>query len=247
MNPIGQLLDLLRESTSTVAFTGAGVSTASGIRDFRGKDGIYRDTFKGYAVEELFGLPLFERDPSLFYEWSRDFVYALDAHRPNVIHRTLAELERRGLLDAVVTQNIDRLHTLAGSRTVHELHGSPHLHHCLACGRAYPYDDVAPTVRQGHVPRCACGGVLKPDIVFYGESLPEHTLQAALDACRRADLLLVLGSSLTVYPAAALPREAYECGARLVIVNDTPTPLDRLAILRLPDLVPTFTELAALL
>ena len=117
----------------------------------------------------------------------------------------------------------------------------------LTCGRAYPYDDVAPTVREGRVPHCACGGVLKPDIVFYGENLPEDTLQKALDACRRADLCLVLGSSLTVYPAAALPREAYECGGRLVIVNDSPTPLDRLAILRLPDLVPTFTELASML
>ena len=247
MNVVGQLLDLLHESTSTVAFTGAGVSTASGIRDFRGKNGVYRDTFKGYAVEELFGLPLFEQDPSIFYEWSKDFVYAIDAHRPNIVHRVLADLEAHGLLSAVVTQNIDRLHTLAGSKTVYEIHGSPQWHHCLTCGRAYPYDDVAPTVREGRVPHCACGGILKPDIVFYGENLPEDTLQKALDACRRADLCLVLGSSLTVYPAAALPREAYECGGRLVIVNDSPTPLDRLAILRLPDLVPTFTELASML
>ena len=247
MNPVGQLLDLLHESTSTVAFTGAGVSTASGIRDFRGKNGVYRDTFKGYAVEELFGLPLFEQDPSIFYEWSKDFVYAIDAHRPNIVHRVLADLEAQGLLSAVVTQNIDRLHTLAGSKTVHELHGSPSLHHCLACGRAYPYDAVQPTAHAGRVPRCACGGVLKPDIVFYGEPLPEATFQAALDACRRADLLLVLGTSLTVHPAALLPREAYECGARLVIVNADPTPLDPLAILRLPDLTAAFTALSAML
>ena len=247
MNPVGQLLDLLQASPNTVAFTGAGVSTPSGIRDFRGKDGIYRDTFRGHSVEALFGLDLFERDPSLFYAWAKDFVYGLDAFRPNVIHATLARLEAGGLLRAVVTQNIDRLHTLAGSKTVYEIHGSPQWHHCLTCGRAYPYDDVAPTVREGRVPHCACGGVLKPDIVFYGENLPEDTLQKALDVCRRADLCLVLGSSLTVYPAAALPREAYECGGRLVIVNDSPTPLDRLAILRLPDLVPTFTELASML
>ena len=154
MNVVGQLLDLLHESTSTVAFTGAGVSTASGIRDFRGKNGVYRDTFKGYAVEELFGLPLFEQDPSIFYEWSKDFVYAIDAHRPNIVHRVLADLEAQGLLSAVVTQNIDRLHTLAGSKTVYEIHGSPQWHHCLSCGRAYPYDDVAPTVREGRVPHC---------------------------------------------------------------------------------------------
>ena len=247
MNPVGQLLDLLQASPNTVAFSGAGVSTPSGIRDFRGKDGIYRDTFRGHSVEELFGLDLFERDPSLFYAWAKDFVYGLDAFRPNVIHATLARLEAGGLLRAVVTQNIDRLHTLAGSKTVHELHGSPSLHHCLACGRAYPYDAVQPTAHAGRVPRCACGGVLKPDIVFYGEPLPEATFQAALDACRRADLLLVLGTSLTVHPAALLPREAYECGARLVIVNADPTPLDPLAILRLPDLSAAFAALSAML
>lgn len=247
MNPVGQLLDLLRASAATVAFTGAGVSTPSGIRDFRGKDGIYRDTFRGHGVEELFGLDLFERDPSLFYAWAKDFVYGLDAFRPNVIHRTLARLEADGLLRAVVTQNIDRLHTLAGSKAVYELHGSPQTHRCLACGRAYPYDAVQPTAHAGRVPRCACGGVLKPDIVFYGESLPERTFQEALDACRRADLLLVLGTSLTVHPAALLPREAYECGARLVIVNADPTPLDSRAFLRLPDLSAAFAALSAML
>lgn len=248
MNPAGQLLDLLRQSSATVAFTGAGVSTLSGIRDFRGRHGVYNDTFRGHRVEELFGIDLFRRDPGLFYAWAKDFVYGLDAFRPSVVHTTLAALEARGLLGCVVTQNIDRLHTLAGSRTVHELHGSPQWHHCLSCGRVYPYAAVAPTAHQGLVPRCdACGGVLKPDIVFYGEALPEATLTAAVEACRRADLILVLGSSLTVYPAAALPKEGYDFGARLVIVNDTPTPLDPLALLRLGDLDATFSELAALL
>ena len=197
---------------------------------------------------KLFGIDLFRQDPTLFYAWAKDFVYGLDAFRPSVVHTTLAALEARGLLGCVVTQNIDRLHTLAGSRTVHELHGSPQWHHCLTCGRAYPYEAVAPTAHQGLVPHCDnCGGVLKPDIVFYGESLPEETLLAALDACRHADLILVLGSSLTVYPAAALPKEGYDFGARLAIVNDAPTPLDTLAILRLPDLAATFGELATLL
>lgn len=248
MNSAGQLLDLLRESSSTVAFTGAGVSTLSGIRDFRGKNGIYNDTFRGYRVEELFGIDLFRRDPSLFYEWAKDFVYGLDAFRPSIVHTTLARLERQGLLAAVVTQNIDRLHTLAGNRVVHELHGSPAWHRCLDCGRAYPYAEIAPVAHQGIVPRCAnCGGIVKPDIVFYGESLPEDVFTAALDVCRHADLILVLGSSLTVYPAAALPKEGYTFGARLVMVNDAPTPLDPLAMLRLHDLADTFTELDALL
>ncbi len=248
MNLVGELHDLLLSSTNTVAFTGAGVSTASGIRDFRGKDGIYNDTFRGYRVEELFGIDLFRSDPSLFYEWSRDFVYGLDAFRPCTVHNVLARLERMGLMKAVVTQNIDRLHTLAGSQKVFEVHGSPQMHHCLACGHGATYDDVAPIVRRGEVPRCEhCGGVLKPDIVFYGEALPEATLQGAVAACQEADLCLVLGSSLTVFPAAALPEEAYRCGARIVIINDTPTPLDRRAILRLPDLTEAFTELSEML
>ncbi len=247
MNLVGELHDLLLSSTNTVAFTGAGVSTASGIRDFRGKDGIYNDTFHGYRVEELFGIDLFRSDPSLFYEWSRDFVYGLDAFHPCTVHNVLARLERMGLLNAVITQNIDRLHTLAGSQKVFEVHGSPHVHHCLTCGKAYGYDEVAPVVRNGEVPHCSCGGVLKPDIVFYGEPLPEATFNAALRACQEADLCLVLGSSLTVYPAAALPEEAYRFGGRLVIINDSPTPLDRRAILRLPDLTEAFTELSEIL
>ena len=247
MNLVGELHDLLLSSTNTVAFTGAGVSTASGIRDFRGKNGIYNDTFHGYRVEELFGIDLFRNDPTLFYTWARDFVYALDTFHPCTVHHTLAKLERLGLLSAVITQNIDRLHTLAGSRTVYEVHGSPHLHHCLDCGRAAPYDAIAPLVRAGTLPRCPCGGVYKPDIVFYGEPLPEATFQHALDACRNADLCLVLGSSLTVHPAAILPEEAYRFGARIVIVNDSPTPLDSRALLRLSDLTECFTELAELL
>ncbi len=247
MNLVGELHDLLLSSTNTVAFTGAGVSTASGIRDFRGKDGIYNDTFHGYRVEELFGIDLFRSDPALFYEWSRDFVYGLDTFHPCTVHNVLARLERMGLLNAVITQNIDRLHTLAGSKNVFEVHGSPHVHHCLTCGKAYNYDEVAPTVRAGQVPHCSCGGILKPDIVFYGEPLPEATFNAALRACQEADLCLVLGSSLTVFPAAALPEEAYRFGGRLVIINDTPTPLDRRAILRLTDLTEAFTELSEML
>ncbi len=247
MNLVGELHDLLLSSTNTVAFTGAGVSTASGIRDFRGKDGIYNDTFRGYRVEELFGIDLFRSDPSLFYEWSRDFVYGLDNIRPCTVHNVLARLERMGLMQAIITQNIDRLHTLAGSQKVFEVHGSPHHHHCLTCGKAYTYDEVAPVVRAGTVPTCACGGILKPDIVFYGEPLPEETFNNALKACQEADLCLVLGSSLTVFPAAALPEEAYRFGGRIVIINDTPTPLDRRAILHLPDLTEAFTELSEIL
>ncbi|MBR4317573.1 MAG: NAD-dependent deacetylase [Kiritimatiellae bacterium] len=247
MNLVGELHDLLLSSTNTVVFTGAGVSTASGIRDFRGKHGIYNDTFRGYNVEELFGIDLFNSDPSLFYAWAKDFVYDLEAFRPCTVHNLLARLERAGLVKAVVTQNIDRLHTLAGSKRVYELHGSPSLHHCRTCGAEADYDTIAPIVRAGQVPMCSCGGVFKPDIVFYGENLPEQTFGAAIAACQEADLMVVLGSSLTVFPAAALPEEAYRCGARVVIVNDTPTSLDRRAILKLDDLTDTFMQLNDLL
>ena len=247
MNPVGELSDLLRSSTNTVVFTGAGVSTASGIRDFRGKNGIYNDTFRGYRVEELFGIDLFRENPKIFYDWARDFVYGLDRFRPCIVHEVLADMERAGRLQAVITQNIDRLHTLAGSQHVFEVHGSPQVHHCLSCGKAYSYDDVAPRVRAGELPRCSCGGILKPDIVFYGEPLPENVLSGALTACQNADVILVLGSSLTVYPAASLPEEAYLCGARLAIVNETPTPLDSRALIRLSNLTDTFQQLKELL
>ncbi len=247
MNLVGELHDLLLSSTNTVVFTGAGVSTASGIRDFRGKDGLTHDSYHGWSVEELFGIDLFRRDPSLFYGWAKDFVYALDGFRPCTVHNVLARLERVGLIQAIITQNIDRLHTLAGSQRVLEVHGSARLHHCLQCGAEADYETIAARVRAGELPTCPCGGVFKPDIVFYGEALPQQTFNEALEACQRADLCLVLGSSLTVYPAAALPEEAYQCGGRLVIVNDTPTPLDRRAILRLDDLADTFTQLAEML
>ena len=247
MNLVGEFHDLLLSSTNTVVFTGAGVSTASGIRDFRGKNGIYNDTFRGYNVEELFGIDLFNSDPSLFYTWAKDFVYDLEAFQPCTVHHLLARLERAGLVKAVVTQNIDRLHTLAGSKCVYELHGSPSLHHCRTCGAAADYNTIAPIVQSGQVPTCACGGVFKPDIVFYGENLPEQTFRSAVTACQEADLMVVLGSSLTVFPAAALPEEAYRCGARVVIVNDTPTSLDRRAILKLDDLTDTFMQLNDLL
>lgn len=248
MNAVGELADLIREAAgNTVAFTGAGVSVPSGIRGFRGRNGVFADTFRGYRVEELFGIDLFDSDPSLFYAWAKDFVYAVDAYRPNAVHNVLAGLGLRGLLHAVVTQNIDRLHTVAGSPTVYEIHGSPEWHRCRRCGRAYAYAEVRPTAHAGKVPHCACGGVLKPDIVFYGEALPERVLQDALKACMMADLCLVLGSSLTVYPAASLPEEAYRCGARIVVVNDTPTPLDRRALLHFSDLTDTFVTLGELL
>ena len=243
---MGKLTDLIRSSKSIVAFTGAGVSTLAGIRDFRGKNGVYRQLWHGYQVEEILSLDCFERQPELFYEWAREFVYCLDDFNPGAMHTALAHLERIGKLPlGIYTQNIDLLHQKAGSRQVYEIHGSPARHHCLDCRCEQSYAEVAPTVMKGRVPHCPkCGGVMKPDIVFYGENLDEVLLQKGFEIFGRADLALVMGSSLTVYPAAALPEAAARNGVKTVIINEQPTHLDDLATLRLESLETAAAELA---
>ena len=240
------LTELVKRSRRIVAFTGAGVSTLSGIRDFRGKNGVYRQLWHGYQVEEILSLDCFRRQPELFYEWAKEFVYSLDDYRPGAMHTALAHLESIGKLPlGVYTQNIDLLHQKAGSRQVYEIHGSPASHHCLRCRFPLPYKDVAPTVMAGKVPHCPkCGGVMKPDIVFYGENLDDELLQRGFNVFADADLALVMGSSLTVYPAAALPEAAARNGVPTVIINEQPTHLDELAVLRIESLEKAAEELA---
>ena len=243
---MGSLAEIVKRSRRIVAFTGAGVSTLSGIRDFRGKNGVYRQLWHGYQVEEILSLDCFRSRPELFYEWAREFVYSLDDYRPGAMHTALAHLEAIGKLPlGIYTQNIDLLHQKAGSRQVYEIHGSPANHHCLRCRFALPYADVAPTVMAGEVPHCPkCGGVMKPDIVFYGENLDEELLRRGFEVFADADLALVMGSSLTVYPAAALPEAAARNGVPTVIINEQPTHLDDLAVLRLESLEKAAEELA---
>ena len=243
---MGALADIVKRSKKIVAFTGAGVSTLSGIRDFRGKNGVYRQLWHGYQVEEILSLDCFRRQPELFYEWAKEFVYSLDDYNPGAMHTALAHLESVGKLPlGIYTQNIDLLHQRAGSRQVYEIHGSPAMHHCLRCRHALPYAEVAPTVMAGKVPQCPkCGGVVKPDIVFYGESLDENLLRRGFDIFANADLALVMGSSLTVYPAAALPEAAARNGVPTVIINEQPTHLDDLAVLRIESLEKAAEELA---
>ena len=245
MNPgrIDALLDLLKNARNAAVFTGAGISTLSGIRDFRGKNGVYKEPWHGMPVEDLLSLDTFMRDPSLFYGWAKEFVYCLEAYEPGPVHRVIARLEKLGYIREVFTQNIDLLHQRAGSTRVHELHGSPALHYCLRCGKTFGYEEIAPAVMKGEVPYCPCGGTVKPDIIFYGENLHEDVLNFAEDFMTRCDLLLALGSSLTVYPAAGLPQTACRHGAKLVIVNDQPTAFDRYAHMRFPDLGDLFTAL----
>ena len=237
---LDSLRDKILRSRYCVAFTGAGVSTLSGIRDFRGKNGLYRDV----DADRMFDIEVFDRDPSVYYSMARDFIYTIDGREPSVVHRVLAALEARGFLKAVITQNIDLLHRKAGSKNVYEIHGSPAVHHCLSCGYRTGFDSVAERVRSGQLPACPdCGAVLKPDIVFFGEALPERVFASAADHARKADLMLVLGSSLSVYPAARLPEDTLASGGELVIVNDMPTRLDSRASLRYADLGETFVAL----
>lgn len=233
-----ELEALVRQAAYPVAFTGAGVSTLSGLRDFRGKNGFYRD----FDAQTIFDLDVFARDPSVYYRATLDFIYGLGDSQPSLVHTTLARWEAEGCLKAVITQNVDFLHQRAGSRRVVEVHGSPAVHRCRRCGDAQAFAVIRERLRSGEtVPRCSCGGVYKPDITFFGESLPEAAWAEAEALVRRADLLLVLGTSLTVYPAAALPELCVRSGGRVVLVNDQPTPLDDLMFRRYSDLETSFS------
>jgi len=241
---VDDLVTLIRASERAVAFTGAGVSTLSGIPDFRGPDGIYRHA----DMERVFDLDVFLEEPGLFFACARDFIYGMDEAEPSLVHLACAQLERGGRLRGVVTQNIDMLHQRAGSRTVVELHGSPASHTCLGCRRTYDFAWAKARVRQGEIPRCeACGSVVKPDITFFGEMLPVGAYERACELAAGADLMLVLGSSLFVQPAASVPLVAVQHGARLAVVNSGPTPLDARADCRLDDLQAAFAAVQAAL
>lgn len=202
----------IRDRGPVVALTGAGVSTAAGIPDFRGPRGLY--VTRRYDPDRVFELHAFLDDPLPFFDFSRDFLHILEEVEPTATHRFLAELERQGRLTAVVTQNIDALHQQAGSRRVIEVHGSYWTSTCLGCGAGFSADELRQKILTEEVARCECGGVVKPDIVFFGE--PVRALDEASAAIRDAGLLMVLGSTLTVYPAAWLPEE---CGGMVVAVN----------------------------
>ena len=232
-----EFLELLDRSKTVFALTGAGVSTLSGIPDFRGGNGVYNRPWEGRSVEEILSIECFRERSDLFYRWAKQFVYCCENYQPSVIHLALAQLEKIGKLAGLYTQNIDLLHTRAGNKKVYELHGSPAEHHCLRCGKSYSYAEIAPRVLADEVPVCTgCGGSVKPDIVFYGESLDENLLERADRELFGADLLLVLGTSLTVYPAAALPEITLRGGGKLVIVNAQLTGLDSRAAFKFDDL-----------
>ncbi len=220
-----QLKALIDEAKSVVFFGGAGVSTASGIPDFRSENGLYHQKFK-YSPETMLGHQFFCEHTAEFYEFYRDRMIALGA-KPNRAHEKLAELETAGKLAAVITQNIDGLHQAAGSKNVLELHGSVHRNVCQSCGAVYSAEWVVAREHEDErgVPRCpACGGLIKPDVVLYGESLDGDVIEGSIAAIQAADLLIIGGTSLVVYPAAGLVQ--YFGAGKLAIVNMQPTPQD---------------------
>lgn len=213
------LQQIIDESRRIVFFGGAGVSTESGIPDFRSVDGLYHQTY-AYPPETILSHTFFVKRPEEFFRFYRDKMLPLDA-QPNAAHKKLAELEQAGRLSAIVTQNIDGLHQRAGSRCVYELHGSIWRNHCLKCAKAYGPE----TIRDSSgIPTCSCGGRIKPDVVLYEEGLDDDTVAGAVHAIRQADTLIVAGTSLTVYPAAGLLR--YFRGKHLVLINRDATPMD---------------------
>ena len=225
------LEEILQNCHAMVFFGGAGVSTESGIPDFRSVDGLYHQKFR-YPPEEMLSHTFFERHTAEFYDFYRQKLIVHGA-KPNAAHLRLAELEREGRCAAVVTQNIDGLHQAAGSKKVFELHGSTLRNYCTRCGKFYPVSFIEEAGKTGDgIPRCTdCGGVVKPDVVLYEEWLDEATLEGAVNAIRAADVLIVGGTSLAVYPAAGLLR--YFKGDTLVVINKQPTPADGMANLLL--------------
>ncbi|MBR2839531.1 MAG: NAD-dependent deacetylase [Kiritimatiellae bacterium] len=236
-----RLIEAISNAKCVAAMTGAGVSTLCGIPDFRGPQGLYKNP----DAERIFDIDWFDRDPSVYYRGCRELVYGLGEFSPGPVHAALKRLEDAGRLDGIITQNIDMLHQKAGSTRVYEVHGSPIMHHCRRCGKGASFDDVMRMVaanggpeRLGdpYVPRCGCGGAYKPDITFFGESLPEAAFTASQSLAIRADVMIVLGTSLTVFPAAGLPRLTLQRGGKVFIVNAQPTSLDDYVAARYPDL-----------
>lgn len=222
------LQEIINESKNIVFFGGAGVSTESGIPDFRSVDGLYNQKYD-YPPEEILSHTFFVRKTEEFYRFYRDKMLALDA-KPNAAHNVLAELERVGKLSAVITQNIDGLHQLAGSKNVYELHGSVHRNYCTKCHKSYSAQFIK---NSFGIPKCDCGGIIKPDVVLYEEGLDDLTVNDAIDAIRKADCLIVAGTSLNVYPAAGFIRHFN--GENFILINKTSTSADKYADLVIHD------------
>ena len=229
-NKIEEFKKIVKESNNIVFFGGAGVSTESGIKDFRSKDGLYNQKYD-YPPEEILSHTFFMNDTEEFYRFYRDKLNCLD-YKPNITHKVLAELEKEGKVKAVITQNIDGLHQKAGSKNVYELHGSVHRNYCMECHKFFGPEKIFET--KAPIPLCdECGGIIKPDVVLYEEGLDEKTIEASIDSISKADVLIVGGTSLMVYPAAGLIR--YYRGNKMILINKDKTSYDNYANLVIND------------
>lgn len=216
---IKKLAELVKKSSHIVFFGGAGVSTESGIPDFRSVDGLYHQKYD-YPPETILSHSFFLHNTEYFYNFYRDKMIYLDA-KPNTTHNKLAQWEKEGKLEGIVTQNIDGLHQLAGNKKVFELHGSIHRNYCTKCHKAHTIDSI---INSTGIPKCECGGTIKPDVVLYEEGLDDQTVNGAIQAISHADLMIVGGTSLSVYPAAGMLQ--YYTGDNLVLINKSATPYD---------------------
>lgn len=219
---IEKLKEMINKSNNIVFFGGAGVSTESGIPDFRSKDGLYNQKYK-YPPEEILSHDFFIENTEEFYKFYKEKMNSLK-YEPNITHKKLAMLEKQGKLKAIITQNIDGLHQKAGSKNVYELHGSIHRNYCQKCGKFY---DAKYIFETSNIPLCSCGGIIKPDVVLYQEQLDEKVLEKSIKALEKADLLIIGGTSLTVYPASGLIR--YFRGKNIVLINKDITIFDNRA------------------
>jgi NAD-dependent deacetylase len=223
---IKRLKGIIEGSEKLVAFTGAGLSADSGIATYRGASGVWSK----YDPAKYANIDYFREDPTYYWRFFKEVRYPmLKPAKPNKAHQVLAELEKKGVLFQVITQNIDGLHQIAGQTNVCELHGNTRQIVCLDCAKTFPMEEIYARLDNEMPPKCGCGGLLKPDVVLFGESLPQEALTKAWQAAGLCDTFLVVGSSLVVYPAAQIPVLAKENGAILVIINIDPTPLDHLA------------------
>ena len=227
MDNIEKLQKIIDESNNIVFFGGAGVSTESGIKDFRGKNGLYKEGQRknlNVSPEYMLSISCLIDEPLEFFEYYRNNLNCEDA-KPNITHKYLKKLEDRGKLKAIITQNIDGLHQKAGSNNILEIHGTTYRNYCMDCNKEYSHDFI---FKNKGIPRCSCGGIVRPDVVLYGEMLPDSYIKA-IDYIRKADLLIVAGTSLTVQPASGLIN--YFRGNNLVIINLSKTPYDNVATL----------------
>lgn len=241
MNKIELLNKYIKDSSNIVFFGGAGVSTASGIKDFRSTNGLYHEKYK-YPPEEILSHTFFINNKEEFYKFYREKLNCLNA-KPNICHTYLTTLEKTGKLKAIITQNIDGLHQKAGSKNILELHGSIYQNYCTSCHKFYPPEKI---FNKKKIPICTCGNLIKPNVVLYEEPLNEETITKSIEAIKRSDLLLVVGTSLTVYPASSFIR--FFQGKHLVIINNDITPMNNLADLIInQDIKEVFSKLNTLL